>query len=159
MSNFRRHKHHHRLFFMRLNTLLAFVFGVSAASAASSQDFTRTPLPSNHPLLGTWRIELPQMKCFEEYELRSDGTKLSMSGEERNESEFAISVTPGSTGFYKWTDRITKNNGKPDCSGSNTQLGHVAVNYVRVHPSGQRFLLCEAEDMKSCYAEFQRKTK
>lgn len=144
---------------MRLNTLLALVLCVCGASTATSQEFTRTPLPSNHPLVGTWRIELPEMKCFEEYEVRPDGTKSSMSAEERNESEFVISLTASSTGFYKWTDRITKNNGKPDCSGSNTDLGHVAVNYVRVHPSGQRFLLCEAEDMKSCYAEFQRKAK
>ena len=144
---------------MQLKPLLTFVFSVSAALAASSQEIARTSLPSNHPLIGTWRIELPQMKCFEEYELRPDGTKLSMSGEERNESEFTISLTPSSTGFYKWTDRITRNNGKPDCSGSNTELGHVAVNYVRVHPNGQRFVLCEAEEMKSCYAEFQRKSK
>jgi hypothetical protein len=127
------------------------------ASTAQAEEFSRSPLPENHPLLGTWRIELPDMKCFEEYELRADGTKLSMSGQERNESEFMISVVPSAQGFYKWTDKITKNNGKPDCSGSNTQLGHIAVNYVRIHPSGTRFLLCEAEDIKSCYAEFQRK--
>lgn len=70
-----------------------------------------------------------------------------------------ISQAPSPKGFYKWTDRITKNNGKPDCSGANTPLGHVAVNFVRLHPSGQRYLLCEAEDMKSCYAEFYRKAK
>jgi hypothetical protein len=32
-----------------------------------------------------------------------------------------------------------------------------AVNFIRLHPSGSRFLLCEAEDMKSCFAEFYRK--
>jgi hypothetical protein len=144
---------------MRINLLVAFAMGIVVSSGASSQEFTRVSLPESHPLVGTWRIELPEFKCFEEYELRSNGTKLSMSGEERNESEFAISLAPSATGFYKWTDKITKNNGKPDCSGSNTKLGHVAVNYVRVHPNGQRFLLCEAEDMKTCYAEFLRKAK
>ena len=121
------------------------------------EDFAKTPLPSVHPLIGTWRIELPDLKCFEEYELHADGTKSSRSSEERNESEFRISTAPSSRGFYKWTDKIVKGNGKPDCSGSKTELGHVAVNYVRVHPSGDRFLLCEAEDMKSCFAEFSRK--
>jgi hypothetical protein len=93
------------------------------------------------------------------YELRPNGTKLSMSGEERTESEFEISHVPSSSGFYKWTDKIAKNNRQPDCSGSRTELGHLAVNYVRVHPSGQRYLLCETEDMKSCFAEFMRQTK
>jgi hypothetical protein len=142
---------------IKVKLAVALALGCVLISATSAQAFTRTPLASKHPLLGTWRIELPDLKCFEEYELRSDGTKLSMSAEERHESEFMISPSPTARGFYKWMDRITQNNGKPDCSGSNTELGHVAVNYVRVHPSGGRFLLCEAEDMKACYAEFLRK--
>lgn len=121
---------------------------------AKAQDVARTPLPESHPLLGVWRIDLPDLKCFEEYEIRTDGSKLSQSGQERNESEFVISLTPSARGFYKWTDKITRNNDQPDCSGSKTDIGHIAVNYVRLHSSGQRFLLCEAEDMKSCYAEF-----
>lgn len=82
-----------------------------------------------------------------------------MSGEERNESEFMIS--PGTRGihWYKWVDKITKNNGKPDCMGSLTAVGHTAVNYVIVHPNGQRFALCEREDMNSCYAEFFRQAR
>ena len=125
-------------------------------SATAAQEVSPTPLPSSHPLLGTWRIDLPN-NCFEEYTLRSDGTKRSVSGQERNESVFEISLTPSPAGFYRWADKITKGNGKPDCGGSITQLGHVAVNFVRLHPSGRRFLLCEAESMKSCFAEFYRK--
>lgn len=141
---------------IRIVVTLALVW---LCASVNAQGFARTPLPESHPLVGTWRIDLPDQKCFEEYIVRSDGTKSSQSAEERNESEFMISLIPSSNGFYKWTDRITKNNGKLDCSGSNTALGHVAVNYVRLHPSGQRYLLCEAEDMKSCYAEFYRKAK
>jgi hypothetical protein len=144
---------------MKLSSSFAIALGVFVSYGVFPQGLTRTPLTDGHPLIGTWRIELPKVKCFEEYELRPNGTKLSMSGEERNESEFEISLVPSSSGFYKWTDKITKNNGQPDCSGSRTELGHVAVNYVRVHPSGQRYLLCEAEDMKSCFAEFMRQTK
>jgi hypothetical protein len=144
---------------MNVHSLAALALGIFVSSGAFTQELTRTPLPDGHPLLGIWRIELPEFKCFEEYELRANGTKLSMSGEERNESEFEISLVPSPAGFYKWADKITKNNGKPDCSGSKTELGHVAVDYVRLHPNGQRFLLCEAEDMKSCFAEFLRKSK
>ena len=125
--------------------------------SAFAQDTTRAPLPKEHPLVGLWRIDLPDQKCFEKYEVRTDGTKLSQSAEERNESEFVISILPSTRGFYKWTDKITKGNGKPDCSGSLTPHGNVAVNYIRLHPGGLKFLLCGAEDMNSCYAEFYRK--
>jgi hypothetical protein len=144
---------------VKINSFAAFLMGIALSSAASSQDFTRTPLPQRHPLLGTWRIELPALKCFEEYEIRPDGTKSSMSGEERSESEFAISPVPGPTGFYKWTDKISKTNGKRDCSGETTRRGHVAVVYVRLQSNGQKLLLCQAEDVKSCFAELLRKAK
>lgn len=144
---------------MKKNLLAAFLIGISACFNAFAQWAVHTPLPENHPLVGTWRIELPKLNCFEEYEIRADGTKSSMSGEERNESELAISGGPSLRGFYKWIDKITQSNGSPDCSGSKTKLGHVAVNYIRLHPSGQRILLCTAEDMNSCYAEFFRKEK
>jgi len=62
-------------------------------------------------------------------------------------------------GFSRWEDKITKSNMKPDCGGSTTEVGHVAVTYIRLHPSGTRFLMCEAEDMKSCFAEFNLKSK
>jgi hypothetical protein len=35
----------------------------------------------------------------------------------------------------------------------------VAVNFIRLHPSGTKFLLCEAENMNSCFAEFYLKTR
>lgn len=126
-------------------------------TVAAAQNIKQTQLPKGHPLLGTWRIEL-QNGCFEEYTLRADGTKLSESGQERNESIFEISEQPLPGGFYKWTDKIIKGNGKQDCGGSVTELGHVAVNFMKLHPNGTRFLLCEAPDMKSCYAEFVRKS-
>lgn len=127
---------------------------VAVTAVAVAQDVQQTPLQQGHPLLGTWRIDLPN-GCFEEYTLRADGTKLSMSGEERNEAIFQISEHPSSKGFYRWVDKITKGNGKPDCGGSVTQIGHVAVNFIRLHPSGAKFLLCEEENMNSCFAEFR----
>ncbi|RZI45018.1 hypothetical protein EGT07_01700 [Herbaspirillum sp. HC18] len=123
-----------------------------------AQDVQQTALPQDHPLLGTWRIDLLN-GCFEEYMLLSDGTKLSRSGEERNESIFEISERPSYKGFYRWADKITKGNGKPDCGDSITQVGHVAVNFIRLHPSGKKFLLCEAESMNSCFAEFHMKER
>ncbi|QGJ20012.1 MULTISPECIES: hypothetical protein [unclassified Polaromonas] len=141
---------------MKITPLAALAMGIVLSSGASSQDSTRTKLAERHPLVGTWRIDIPELKCFEEYEIRPDGTKSSVSGAERNESEFAISPAPGGTGVYKWTDKITKTNGKPDCSGATATRGHVAVSYVRLHSSGKKFFLCRSEDMKSCFAEVQK---
>ena len=144
---------------MKTKSLVASIALLLHTVWANAQEVIKTQLPQEHPVVGTWRIDLQDLKCFEEYEVRADGTKLSRSGEERNESEHSISVVPSTKGFYKWTDKITKNNGKPDCSGGFTKLGNVAVNYILLHPAGQRFLLCEAEDMKSCFAEFYRKAQ
>lgn len=137
---------------------IALALSASAASVlALAQEVNPQPLASDHPLVGTWRIELPSMNCFEEYTLRSNGTKSSVSAQERNESVFELSSEPSAQGFYRWADKITKGNGKPDCSGAITEVGHVAVNFVRLHASGKRFLLCESEALSSCYAEFHRK--
>ncbi len=125
--------------------------------AAHAQDFTRTPLPGKHPLLGQWRIDLPQLACFEEYRLRADGTRSVIAGQERAESEFMIAPVPGAKGFYKWTDRITKNNGKPDCTGSITEAGHTVENFILVHPDGNHFLLCKQADIDTCFGPYVRK--
>lgn len=129
-----------------------------AHSVAFGQELRQTPLPQGHPLIGVWRIDLPN-GCFEEYAIRADGTKLSESGAERNESIFQISDRPSATGYYRWVDQITKGNGQPDCGGATTEVGHVAVNFIRLHPTSIKFLLCKAEEMNSCFAEFYRKQR
>ena len=141
---------------MTRRAAIAVMLGLAMSWPTQAQEALKVPLPASHPMIGTWRADLPKLKCFEEYEIRADGTRSSRSAEERNESEFAISVLPGAKGFYKWTDRITKSNGKPDCGGDVTPAGNVAVYYVRLHPSGERFVLCEAEDLKACVVEFRR---
>lgn len=125
--------------------------------AAQAQDAARVPLPPDHPLLGTWRIDLPDLKCFEEYELRADGTKRSISGEERNEFEFTVSPTPSGQGFYRWTEKVVKTNGQPDCSGNRGEVGQTVSSFIKLHPARDRFLLCTGEDFKRCFAEFYRK--
>jgi hypothetical protein len=135
----------------------AFFLGGLLLSTAHAQDVSRVPLPENHPLVGTWRVDMPDLKCFEEYEVRADGTKSSVSGEERNEFDFTISPAPSTKGYYMWTEKLVKTNGKPDCSGNQGEVGQVAVSFIRMHPSKDKFLLCTGEDFKKCFAEFYRK--
>jgi hypothetical protein len=141
---------------MKLPLLVLFVVALASAGVSPAQEVKGVPLPANHPLLGTWRIELPN-KCVEEYTLRADGTTLSSSGRERNESVFEISESPLPSGFYRWSERLVKSNGRRDCGGAVAEVGHVAVHFVRLHPSGTRFQLCETEAASSCFAELYRR--
>jgi hypothetical protein len=140
--------------FKRISIVLLAI--TSSVASASDADFVRTPVQEGHPFVGRWRTELPDLKCFEEYEIRADGTRSVIAGEERNESEFSISATPDANGYYTLKDKIVKNNGKPDCSGSFTKLGSFASVFIRMHPSRDRYLLCFQKEMKSCVAEFIR---
>ena len=53
-------------------------------------------------------------------------------------------------------DRIVRDNGKKDCAGATMQIGHVATNYIRFHPSGNMFLMCEKEDINTCIGPLVR---
>lgn len=139
------------------NIAATLVFAVSCLSAvALAQTITRTPLPSDHPLVGIWRFEVPTTQCHEIYQIRVDGTTRVTSASQVAESEFEMDLQPGPKGFYKWVDRITKDNGKPDCMGSIMDVSHVAINYLLLHRDKKRFLMCQKEDIKTCVGPFVR---
>jgi len=126
-----------------------------ATASSHAQEVKRTPLPKGHPLIGTWRIEVPSTNCFELYTVKQDGTTSVSSGEQQAESEFELAFKPSPQGFYKWVDRITKDNGKKDCMGEIMTVGHVATNYISVHRTGKMFLMCEKEDINTCIGPFK----
>jgi hypothetical protein len=116
-----------------------------------------TPEPSqHHPLLGIWKLTLPEIGCSETYRFRGDGTSLVTSAQEISESEFRIPAQPSEKGFYKLEDRIVKDNGKKDCVGQITKVGTRATNFLRFHPSGALFLMCADETMDACIGPFER---
>jgi hypothetical protein len=116
------------------------------------------PVRPDHPLVGAWRIEIPGLGCDEVYSIRANGTTLVTSAAEVAESEFVLADQPSTNGFYKWTDRITRDNGKHDCAGQVTEVGRESTNYILMHPSGNAFVMCAAEDNKSCMGLFLRVT-
>lgn len=122
------------------------------SSAAPAADALRP----DHPLLGTWALQIPNRACVETYEIRADGTTLVTSASEIAVSEFTISDKPSEKGFYKWDDKIVKDNGGKDCSGQVTKPGKKVTLFLRFHPSGKLFVLCEKEDLKSCFGPFVR---
>jgi hypothetical protein len=135
---------------MRMLTgiVLTLVLGIGAAVAA--------PLPTNHPILGVWKLSLDGGRCSEMYRFRSDGTSLVTSAHEVAESEFEIPARPSDKGFYRMTDKITKDNGKQDCSGDVTKIGTKAINFIQFHPSGELFLMCMSESLEACIGPFER---
>ncbi|WP_229217312.1 hypothetical protein [Massilia forsythiae] len=131
---------------------------VSAAlqPACAAPASAATAPPASHPLLGIWTLSIPQLGCSETYHFRGDGTTLVKSAQEISESEFTVDVKPSARGFYKLQDRIVKDNGKQDCSGEIMKVGTRATNFLRFHPSGARFVMCQDETMAACIGPFER---
>lgn len=73
------------------------ILGSLLAGVAFAQDVQQTWLPQDHPVLGTWRIDL-RNGCFEEYTLHPKGRKRSLSGEERRKAVVEISERPSFKG-------------------------------------------------------------
>ncbi|MGY0194723.1 hypothetical protein ACWA7J_06565 [Leptothrix sp. BB-4] len=124
--------------------------------ACAADDFKRSPLPFDHPLIGAWRIDVPGTGCHEVYTINPDGTTAVTSGQQAAESEFVIDVKPSPRGFYKWVDKLVKDNGLPDCMGSVMTVGHEATNFIIVHPSRPEFLMCSDESLSACIGPFRR---
>jgi len=138
-----------------LTRLLPTCLALLAATVQAVQAAPAMPSAS-HPLLGIWTLSIPQLGCSETYHFRGDGTTLVKSAAEVSESEFTVAEKPSAKGFYKLEDRIVKDNGKEDCSGEIMQIGTRATNYLRFHPSGARFVMCENETMETCIGPFER---
>ncbi len=113
-------------------------------------------LRQSHPVIGTWRITMPDGSCSETYRIRADGTTLVFSNEEVAESTFAISDQPDKQGFYKEVDTIVRDNGKRDCLGDVTEVGRAVTSYLLFHPSGDMFLMCVERRTDKCIGPFVR---
>jgi hypothetical protein len=114
------------------------------------------PIARDHPIIGVWRFEVPDTGCVETYIVRADGTTATVSAAERSESAFEISAQPSARGFYRWTDRITRNNGKPDCGGGVTEIGRETTLYVRMSNDKSWMILCAQEDLRQCMGPLAR---
>ena len=114
------------------------------------------PPAADHPILGIWKLTLPDGSCSEVYRFRGDGTTLVTSAEEISQSEFDIPAKPSAKGFYKLEDRLVKDNGKKDCVGQIMKAGATATHFIHFHPSGSLFVMCVAESLDACIGPFRR---
>ena len=134
---------------------LAGLLLLSFLGAPASADAPRG-VAADHPILGIWRLDVPNADCSETYRFRADGTTFVTSAAEVSESVFTIPAKPDAKGFYRLTDRITRDNGKPDCSGNVMKPGAQAVNFIQFHPSRSLFLMCADQTMQACIGPFRR---
>lgn len=141
---------------MNLMTRIALACALAAAVAVTTNATAAAPLRSDHPIVGTWRFVLPDGSCHEVYRMRADGTALITSAAEVVETEFAIDDQPDENGFYKSRDKIVKDNGKHDCTGQISEVGHSVASFILFHPSGDMFLMCLQRNMEACLGPFIR---
>ncbi len=141
---------------MRMAWTIAVIATAVMAAAVAATTASAAPLRHDHPLIGIWRIALPDSACTETYRLRADGSTLVFSNEEVAESTFTVSDQPDKNGFYKQVDTITKDNGKRDCSGNITKPGRAVTSYVRFNPSGNLFIMCAEPNLDHCIGPFIR---
>jgi hypothetical protein len=135
---------------------LAALFATTSALIGTASPASAAAPSASHPLLGIWVLSIPQLGCSETYHFRGDGTTLVKSAAEIGESEFTVSEQPSAKGYYKMVDTVTKDNGKRDCAGEVTKVGSRATNYLRFHPEGTRFVMCQDESMDACIGPFER---
>lgn len=135
-----------------MRTLSAVVLSLAMLAAP----LQAAPPSPGHPILGIWQLTLPDGSCSEIYRFRGDGTSMVTSADEIAESEFSIPAQPSAKGFYRMDDKVTKDNGKQDCTGSVTKIGSKVTHFVQFHPSGLLFVMCVAESLDACIGPFRR---
>ena len=86
--------------------------GVVLSLAMLVQSAFAAPPAPDHPILGIWKLTLPDGSCSEIYRFRGDGTTLVTSAEEISQSVFNIPAQPSVKGFYKLEDRLVRTTGK-----------------------------------------------
>jgi len=113
-------------------------------------------IPLVHPILGTWKYDLPELACFETYEFRPDGVDHITSRDEIGDSRYEVSETPDSHGFYQFTDTVVTSNGKKDCDGQTSPIGDVTSGYAMFDPSLQKMYLCSERLPNQCMGPLVR---
>lgn len=132
-------------------------FSLLACLSAAFLSFplkAETTLPQEHPLVGLWRINLPEQNCSEIYDIRTDGTTQILSGGQVVQTRYDISLRPDAQGFYKWVDTVIQVNSEADCMGNVVPNGNVATNYIVMHVSGAKFMMCQKAELDTCFGPF-----
>ncbi len=122
----------------------------------ASRTALSAPPAANHPLLGVWTVKSADGQCVESYQFRANGTSVVTSGEEVSETTFEVSVKPDAKNFYKFSDKVTRGNGKKDCAGEVTQIGRSETSYLQFDPRNELVIMCKAASLDACFGPLRR---
>ncbi len=137
-----------------MRMLTAFVLSGALATLVPSA-LAAAPT-ADHPILGIWKLMLPDGSCTETYRFRGDGTTLVTSAAEITESEFTIPAKPSEKGFYKLDGKLVKQNGKADCAGDIAKGGNKTTHFIQFDATGSVFIMCFDESLETCIGPFRR---
>jgi len=135
---------------------IALVLALAAAAPAWCRVVPPLAPAAIHPIWGTWKFTLADGICAETYHFRKDGTTVVTSGAQVTERAYEISAGPSARGYYRLVDRITRDNGKQDCTGALALPGRESTTYIRFHPSGAMLVFCESESLDNCLGPLNR---
>ena len=131
----------------------------SAAPAAPAAPAALVTPAAQHPLVGSWRWQLPGKACPETWHYQSDGSGSGNSGEEVTRSHYEVSPLPSLLGFYRLSETITASNGKPDCAGDLHQASEEPVTrFIQFSPKHDQLIVCREESLKACFGPLRRVT-
>ena len=137
-----------KLFF--LAALLGSLAGAQAAEPSA------TPAPP-HPLVGSWRWQLPGKACTETWHFHENGNRSGNSGEEVIRSHYEVSPLPSLLGFYRVSETVIESNGKPDCAGDLHQASEEPVTrFIQFSPKHDKLIVCREESLKACFGPLKR---
>ncbi len=128
---------------------LGVLFGCLVATGST----VAAPPRAGHPLLGIWRLALPERPCRETVEFRPDGTSYSVSARQRASGIYEVSDRALANGRYVLTASITSINAHPDCFGDTAPVGVVVTSYLQLYP-GHRLFFCPSSTSTDCYGPY-----
>ena len=132
------------------------LLGLGLSLALICQGAGAAPPAANHPIIGIWKLTLPDGRCSETYRFRG---RRHQPGHQRARGVGERIRHPRRAqrqGLLQARRQIVKDNGKQDCSGEVMKVGTQATNFVLFHPSGEMFLMCASESMEACIGPFER---
>lgn len=128
---------------------------------SSSPTFATNPVHPEvrvvSPIVGKWTWTRAENNCTEIYEYREDGTTFVISGEEKSNGKYAITLTPVANGFYKIVDTVVKDYGGKDCADSTEDnTGESAENFIMFSPKLDQFIVCQKPNLDACFGPLHR---
>lgn len=135
--------------------ILIIVLLAALAGCGNQAKVHDSPDYSGHPIIGSWSFD--NNGCTETFIFSPDGVRHVTSNKEIVEASYRISTSPSDKGLYKLEDKVLKDNGKQDCSGSTSDMtGDMVTIFVSFSTRKDKIMFCLNENGSNCFGPFIR---